>query len=193
MSFIKRFLGKPSDQITADDIVSFISQSIEENLNLDYKSIPQKIDFDELAKDVSAFANSEGGLLILGISEKTETDQKTKKTFRIYPERITWGKPSLTKEMIEQHLVGKIHHPIEHLRIVPIRKSEQEPEVIFLIDVPHSNNSPHMVTPYYRYYKRLNFENLPMGHYEVHNLFRINWIMREKLVEKRTESLIERI
>ena len=147
MSFIKRFLGKPSDQITADDIVSFISQSIEENLNLDYKSIPQKINFDELAKDVSAFANSEGGLLIFGVSEKGEVDQKTKKTIRIYPESITWGEPSLRKETIDQHLVGKIHPPIEDSRVIPIRKSEQDPSVIFLIDVPKSNNAPHMATP----------------------------------------------
>ena len=195
MSFIKRFIGKePTDKtrITAEDIESFISQKppLEENPNLDYKSISAKpMNFDELAKDVSAFANSEGGLLIFGVSEKGEVDQKTKKTIRIYPESITWGEPSLRKETIDQHLVGKIHPPIEDSRVIPIRKSEQDPSVIFLIDVPKSNNAPHMATPYNKYYKRYNFDNLPMGHYEIQNLFRINWIMKEKFIEKIHEPL----
>ncbi|MCP8320801.1 MAG: hypothetical protein H3Z52_07665 [archaeon] len=90
-------------------------------------------------------------------------------------------------------MVGKVHPPIEDLRIVPIRESEEEPKVIFLIDVPHSNNSPHMATPYNKYFKRLNFENLPMGHYEVHNLFKINWIMKEKLIEKIYEPLAKEL
>ena len=81
MSFINRFLGKdPSDPeigITTNDINSFIHQKppVEENSNLDYKAIPAKnINFDEMAKDVSAFANSEGGLLVFGVSEKAEAD-----------------------------------------------------------------------------------------------------------------------
>ena len=196
MSFIKRFLGKdpfnPNLRITAKDITTFIHQEmpIEENSNLDYKAIPTKdINFDELAKDVSAFANSEGGLLIFDVSEKAETDPKTGKIVRIYPGEITWKESSFKKEVIEQHLVGKIHHPIEDLLLVPVRKSSQDPSVIFLIDVPRSNNAPHMATPYNKYYKRLNFENLPMDHYEVQNLFRVNWTMKEKLVEKIYEPL----
>ena len=187
MSYINKYFGKDPDLITHEDIDSFINKKIEENVNLEYKSIPKKLDFEELAKDVSAFANSEGGLLILGVSEKEELDQKTKKTYRIYPKEITWGEPSLTKEKIEQNLIGKIHPLIEDFRIVPIQ--DQQHNVIFLIDVPQSKNSPHMATPNNKYYKRLNFENQPMGHYEVQNLFRINWIMREKLIEKIFEPL----
>lgn len=198
MPFVKQFLGKeasdPETRITANDVDSFIKQKspVEENSNLDYKAIPPKtINFDELAKDVSAFANSNGGLLILGVSEKVEEDPKTKKTLRIYPGKITWGNASLKKEVIEQHLVGKIHAPLTGIIIIPIRKSEQDHRVIFLIDVLKSDNPPHMVTPYKKYYRRLDFSNVPMEHYEIQNLFRINWQMKDKLVEKIYEPVSE--
>jgi len=195
MSFIQRFFGKdPSrpEEFTARDVISFVEQKppLEENVNLDYKSIPEKgLDYAELAKDVSAFANSEGGLLILGISEKTESDPKTKRTVRIHPGEATWGSPVLRRETIEQHLVGKIHPQIMGLRILPIRKSDADSRVIFLIDVPRSHQGPHMATPYNRYYRRLNFENTPMGHYEIFNMFTANWTMKEKLVDKIYEPL----
>jgi hypothetical protein len=175
MSFIKQFLGKePEERVTVEDIIRFKNQKIEENLNLDYKDIRSVENFNELAKDVSAFANSAGGSIILGIEEKKEIikDKKGKKIgIKIFPGKITWGKPSLTKEQIEQGLRGKIHYWIEGLRIIPIRKSERSGYVIFLIDIPQSENPPHMVSPLHRYYKRLNFEAVPMEHYEIADFF----------------------
>lgn len=43
--------------------------------------------------------------------------------------------------------------------------------------------------PDHRYHKRVNFGSQLMEHYEVQNLFRINWTMKEKLVEKIYEPL----
>lgn len=69
MGNIKTFFRKKCTDVTREDIEAFISRKIEENLNLDYKDIRAFSNFDEISKDVSAFAISEGGLLILGISE----------------------------------------------------------------------------------------------------------------------------
>ena len=56
-----------------EDINNFISNKIEENLNLDYKASDalQRNDkkTNEISKDVSAFANSDGGLIIYGIKD----------------------------------------------------------------------------------------------------------------------------
>ena len=56
-----------------EDINNFISNKIEENLNLDYKASDalQRNDkkTNEISKDVSAFANSDVGLIIYGIKE----------------------------------------------------------------------------------------------------------------------------
>lgn len=42
--------------------------------------------------------------------------------------------------------------------------------VIFLIDIPQSDNPPHMASDN-RYYRRLNFRRVPMEHYEVSDFF----------------------
>lgn len=163
--FIELFFRKKPEEITSKDIEEFIKRRIEENLNLDYKHIKAFNDFDELSKDVSAFANSEGGLIILGIEEeKVGTD----KTLKIFPKNITWGETNLSKERLEDNLIGKIHPRIDGLRIVPIRNEFKN--VIFLIDIPQSENPPHMASDN-KYYKRLNFEKVPMEHYEVADMF----------------------
>ncbi len=160
MGFIEIFFKKDSKDILAKDVELFVSRKIEENLNLEYKDIKAYDNFDELSKDVSAFANSEGGLLILGVGQE-------KKRPKIFPTEITWGDEFLSKERLENNLTGKIHPRIEGLKIVPIRKNNS---VIFLLDIPQSENPPHMAFDK-RYYRRLNFGNSPMEHYEVSDFF----------------------
>jgi len=160
MGFIEIFLKKDSKDILAKDVELFVSRKIEESLNLEYKDIKAYENFDELSKDVSAFANSEGGLLILGVGQE-------KKRPKIFPTEMTWGDEFLSKERLENNLTGKIHPRIEGLKIVPIRKNNS---VIFLLDIPQSENPPHMAFDK-RYYRRLNFGNSPMEHYEVSDFF----------------------
>jgi len=87
MVFIEAFFKKEAKDITANDVEEFISRRIEENLNLEYKHIKAFTDYDELCKDIVAFANSAGGLVILGVEEeKVETENGD---IRIYPKIIT--------------------------------------------------------------------------------------------------------
>jgi hypothetical protein len=59
MGFIERFF-KDAKEIKAKDVLSFISQKIEENMNLDYKDITAYHDPDKLAINVASFANVDG-------------------------------------------------------------------------------------------------------------------------------------
>jgi len=161
MSFIKSYFGKMADQVTKDDVEEFIEKRFEESKNLDYKHINILKNTTSLCKHICAFANSEGGLLLLGVSEKQESN-------RIYPDKITWGDPSYTKEQLENILLGHISPHVE-LDILPIRKSKNDLSVIFLIDVPRSNEL-HMTND--RFYKRANFQSLPMNRDEIISFIR---------------------
>ena len=186
MVFIEMFLRKDAGQVTREDVEAFVSRRVEENPNLDYKDIRSYFDFDELSKDVSAFANSEGGLIILGVSE--DTVKKGEEIVKIYPKEITWGDETHSKERLEDHLISKIRPRINGLRIQPIREGEDSLKVIFLIDVPQSDNRPHMSSDN-RYWKRLNFRKTPMEHSEVADFLKMNWAIKEKLIEKIYEPL----
>ena len=178
MGFIELFF-KRDKGIGEEDIQRFISQKIEESSNLDYKDIKAYENADDLAKNISSFADSEGGLLILGISQDKIKDEKGN-TLKIFPKEITWGKASLEKEWLENKLLTLIKPPINRLIITPVRNKENE--VIFLIDIPKSPNAPHMA-PDHRYHRRINFRKRLMEHFEVANLFNSNWTIKEKLVD----------
>jgi hypothetical protein len=105
---------------------------------------------------------------------------------KVFPEKITWGEVSLHKERLENQLAARIQPSISGLVVRPIRNEKRQ--VIFLIDIPKSNSAPHM-SPDHVFHKRLNFRIDAMEHYEVANLFRINWTMKQKLVESIYEPL----
>ncbi len=184
-SFLERFLKKTRpDEITYQDFVSFFRQGVEEHQNLEYKprgllvkrddtiikqQYPQEISgFVALAKSVSGFANAEGGLLILGVNERSEKYKGT--TVKIRPGAISALPISITREMIENQLLTKINPAIEGVKIVPLRSSSRSKKVIFLIDVPSSIRAPHRVNELY-YFQRINFSTIEMKHFQIADLF----------------------
>lgn len=168
MSFVEKFLGPLGPQgYNQETLHEFLRLRIEENLNLDYKHIKAFDDADKVCIAVSAFANGEGGLLVLGVKEDAIQDQKGNR-IRVRPGAITWGEASLSRERVEQILLSRIHPPLDGVRVYPVR--DDQDRVVFLIDVPQSLSPPHQA-PDRKYYLRYNFENLPMEHYQIEALF----------------------
>jgi len=99
---------------------AFLESAIEEGLNLDYKDIAAAENPDKLSTIISAFANAEGGLIVLGVAEKEEFDER-EHVVRIKPGRIAWGSKSLTREKIESMLIDRIRPWVTGLRIHTIR------------------------------------------------------------------------
>lgn len=146
-------------------IKSFIENKIEENLNLDYKASGslQRNDkkTNEISKDVSAFANSDGGIIIYGIKE----DQKN----RHLPDSIDpINRKEISKEWLEQIIQSKIRPRIDGIIIHSISIEEQTDNVVYVVEIPKSNTA-HQANDK-KYYKRFNFNSEPMYDYEIRDI-----------------------
>ena len=151
---------------TLADLQRLIDNQIQENVHLDYKAsaaFEQNANAvrADLGKDVSAFANSDGGVLVIGVLE----DKKTK-----VPSALDGGVLNATwsRERIEDVLSGAIAPRVDGVEIVPIPASATH--TYFAIAVPKSYRAPHQEVVEHRYYKRANFKNQPMEDYEIRDV-----------------------
>jgi hypothetical protein len=70
---VEAILGAPIDQLTFGHIQAAVRAGVEESADLDFKERHYEDTGEkreELAKDVAAFANHVGGLLVIGVREE---------------------------------------------------------------------------------------------------------------------------
>jgi len=158
------------DNLDESDIDVLISMGIEEDIHLDYKlELPAKQNDKgkkELAKDVSAFANSDGGYIIYGVEEKDH-----KPVNKVGIDSIG------TKEKIENICLHYVQ-PHADLRIKPVDLQGTDDQ-LFVVWIPKSSIAPHMTD--FRFYKRQNFSSVPMEEYEVKELYRRNFEYKSQI------------
>lgn len=145
-------------------IESLINNEVEESINIDYKAGEALDKADkkkaEISKDVSAFANSNGGIIIYGINELHHK-----------PSSISFIDGTVfTKEWLEQIITSTIHRTITGVKIFPLRKDGDIKKTIYVVQIPESISAPHMAKDK-RFYRRYNFESVFMDEYEVRNLY----------------------
>ena len=141
-----------------DVIKDLIKNQREESLHFEYKRstalVNNERNKNELSKDVSAFANSDGGTIIYGVIEE---DHK--------PKRIDEGiNDKGKKEWIEQVVNSRIEPRIPDVRIIPISLRRSPGKAIFVIEIPIGFTA-HQASDL-KYYKRFNFQSVPMHDYE---------------------------
>lgn len=149
-----------------EKIKEYIDNQIEESLHLDYKASDslQKTDGkkNEIAKDVSSFANSDGGIIIYGIKEFQHGT-----TF--LPEKIdAINRNDFSKEALEQIINSRISPRILGVKITPIILNEND-QVIYIVEIPKSDTA-HQASDK-RYYRRFNFQSVPMDDWEIKDIF----------------------
>src|ERR1700733_14819556 len=99
---------------TLEEVESLIRNQVPENIHLDYKASPALAPGNhcEIAKDVSAFANSDGGLIIYGVEEDK---------IRHLPVRIDDGvEPKWNHERLEQIIASNVSPRIEGIGIAQL-------------------------------------------------------------------------
>ena len=152
---------------TEADLVELIQNKVEESLSLDYKRAealtrPKSELTKEVTKDVSSFANSSGGVLIYGIAEGETAADKHLPVALSPIDRTTFSKERL------EHLIGNVQPKISNIEIIPIPLSSGPHDVAFVISIPASTTA-HQCTDK-RYYRRYNFEAVPMEDYEIRDV-----------------------
>lgn len=145
------------ENYTIDDIQALIDNHAEEGVHLELKradALSEK-HADKITKAFSAFANSDGGLVIYGIAE--ENHVASEYSF-IDGNKITTETISTFARYVQPSING--------LKIYPIRKDGDFSKSIYVVQVPKSENAPHMAKDH-RFYKRNNVESIPMEYFDV--------------------------
>jgi hypothetical protein len=152
---------------TQSALEQLIKDKIEESTYLEYKAADALINNDqkknEIAKDVSSFANSDGGQIIYGIKEfQSET--------RYLPEKLDpINRQTFSKETLEQIINSRIAPRIHGLTIVPIIIGDpKDNAVVYVVDIPKSSVC-HQASDK-RYYRRFAFQSVPMDDWEIKDI-----------------------
>lgn len=152
-------------QWSVTDLEGFVAAGEEEGLHLDYKSsaaLTKSSLRDDLSKDVAAFANADGGILIFGIEEGSD-----KRPARI-DEGV--GPDVMTAERLEDIVHSNVAPRPTGVRVHRIPLGGDR--AAFAVSVPAASAlAPHQASDR-RYYRRYGTKNQPMYDHEVRDLMR---------------------
>lgn len=132
---LHRILGRPPGQITSEMIDDAIAQGATEGSDLDFKAeLPptSNLTSTDFPKDIAAMANSGGGTILYGVTEKN------KRAVGRADVELTEGH----ERTLRSAAVSGISPPIFGLQIDPVG---QEGERIVAITVPASQQPPHLI------------------------------------------------
>jgi hypothetical protein len=146
-----------------EDLLQLIHDKREESIELDYKRADALQASEgkktEISKDVSAFANSIGGTILYGMEEHPDEPHHATALSPIDPS-------ASSKEWLEQVINSRVQPRIPGVLINPIELKQRAPgKFAGVVMVPESTTA-HQASDK-RYYKRFNFQSVPMEDYEV--------------------------
>lgn len=156
------------DIVSIDDIQSLIDNSIDECSELEYKrAFPkakdnQKYNWkEELAKDISAMANANGGTIIYGLSEKAGASGHS------IPDAVTPVLPSdMSKDQLSQLISSNISPKINGIEILVLPYNDGN---VFVVNIPKGSTA-HQNKLNRLYYIRRNATIEVMEDYEIRDV-----------------------
>lgn len=150
--------------LSISDLESLIRNEIEEGTELEYKSsfaISNPKWKEELAKDVSAMANSNGGIIVYGIREKESAGGHS-----VPIELMPIPNTEMSKDRLSQLISSNIR-PVPSVNITYIE--ENEISGYYVLTIPQSS-TVHQNKLTHIYYKRRNATVEAMEDYEIRDV-----------------------
>lgn len=156
-------MRSPRHPTTLSELRAIVVNQEPESIHLEFKDSSALITgkVDEISKDISAFANSDGGTVIYGITESTD-------------HRATSIDPGLDvttrnhREWIENKIQSTVSPRLDGLLISEILLAPDR--AAYVVSVPASFRGPHQDRKTHRYYRRHNFKAEPMEDYEIRDV-----------------------
>jgi hypothetical protein len=152
---------------TINRLKKLVADGIEESSQLEYKRAAALSKNDDkkkadIVKQVSAMANAAGGTIVYGIAEFNEKDK------RHLPEKLDPVDRTETSREWLDSIIQSIQPRIDGVVIHPIADDADTNKGFYVVEVPASHTA-HQARDHV-YYKRRNFQLLPMEDYEVRDV-----------------------
>jgi hypothetical protein len=173
---------KPLSQLGAADLQELVQEQAVENLRLEFKlEVPDK---DEMLKKLSAFANTFGGLMVIGAKASSKDGRIT--------ELSGVDKMSGFKQKVVDWCFKGVSPPLEVDVSDPIPTPSGDGKFIYVVRLPESDVAPHFLNGRNGVWVRTNefsgrFEQKLADEIELRHLFD-----RRKLILERREALLRR-
>lgn len=146
------------NSITIEALIDYFNQSQEESNQMEFKS--GETDISKLYKEICAFANTDGGVLIWGAPKEININSGEKNNAnKVCQGKLTPTEINKTEDSLIQTLMANISPaPIG----IVVRKFSYEPGYAYIIIIPKSLYPPHQVNG--TYYIRVNTMSMPAPH-----------------------------
>lgn len=137
------------EDITASDLLALVDSGVTESRILEYKAAMYGRDDQgrrEALKDITAFANTDGGHLIIGISEKNGARALSEGIDGVSIDTEIQRLESLLRDAVEPRLIGY------QIKSVPVSSSQHA----IIVHIPRSWQKPHRTNSKHFYVRNSN-------------------------------------
>ncbi len=163
--YIEKIFGKSRNEVELNHIKEYFSTPQEESSVVEFKS--GEVEINDVFKEITAFLNTEGGLLIIGAPRETKKTVGKNNTIKVCEGNLTYSNFK-NKDWLYQKIASNIVPTPTNLKIEEYLTEEGN---VFLIDIPQSLNPPHQCSADGKYYLRLERDAKPAPHGIVQALF----------------------
>ena len=177
---MQNLFQKPTSQVLEADVLALVGNQIGENEWLDFKAVlpgPLPVHKEEFCKDVCAFANSGGGLLIFGVGE-TDGNATSMDGVECANED---GEKRRLQQVLDSGVEPKIHGvKFDFLLLSNSRR-------ILSVTVPRSVNLPHRTKGRFPFRRGTSCREMDIG--ELRSAFKGMEEMTKKIETYRAERV----